>query len=142
MKDSRFAGRLAALIVFAALAAAPAAFGASVTPTIAASNPQCSDYGLTGLKIDSSRVAGDYSDGTLSVHVEQDGNGGAITLWSSNVGVDKVIVKGGAGPDHSGDPGSNVYSYDPESTGDTNLEPPYGTGLSHVDFCYDTGDNP
>lgn len=146
MKDSRTSGRLAALIVFAAVASvpatfAPAAFAASVDPTFVSGNPTCADYGLTGFNIDSSNVGGDHSDGTLSVTIVQDGNGGAITSWSSNIGVDKVIVKGGNGSGGGGDPGSNVYTYSPESTGDTNLVPPNNTGLSHVEFCYG-GNNP
>jgi hypothetical protein len=55
--------------------------------------------------------------------------------WSSTFGIDAVIVKGG--------PSANVYTYNPESTGDTNLvtptnpknEKPYG--LSHISFCFD-----
>jgi len=133
---------LATAVVFVVALSAQSAFAASVDPVYVTDNPQCSDYGLSGLKADGSNVDGDYSDGTLSVTIDQDGNGGAILSWSSNIGVDKVIVKGGAGSDNSGNPGSNVYSYDPESTGDTNLVPPNNTGLSHVEFCYDTGDTP
>src|SRR5256885_848510 len=86
MNNSRTGRRLAALVVFAMLVAAPAAFSASVDPVFVAGNPTCSDYGLIGLGKDSSNVAGDYSDGTLSVHIDQDGTGGAITSWSSNIG--------------------------------------------------------
>src|SRR4051794_6205608 len=141
MRLSRFAALLAAFVVLTALTA-QSAFAASVTPTVVTGNPGCSnlDSSWTGLKIDRSNVAGDYSDGTLSFHITQPQNGGAFD-WTSNIGVDAVIVKGGAGPDHSGDPGSTVYRYDPESTGDTGLEPPYDTGVSHVEFCYDTGDD-
>ncbi|WP_170233691.1 hypothetical protein [Ornithinimicrobium humiphilum] len=57
--------------------------------------------------------------------------------WTSTVGIDAVIVKGG--------PNANVYRYDPpaESFGDTGLVTPTNPnnykpyGLSHVDFCYD-----
>jgi hypothetical protein len=33
-----------------------------------------------------------------------------------------------------------VYTYDPESFGDTNVSGLQGHDLSHVDFCYDAGD--
>jgi hypothetical protein len=112
-----------------------------VTPQFVAGNPSCADFGLKGLKVDRSDVAGDFSDGTLSVHIEQATGGGKITSWSSNIGVDKVILKGGAGGS-GGTVGSNVYSYDPESTGDTDLVVPNGTALSHIEFCYDTNDTP
>src|SRR2546423_15269125 len=109
MNNSRTGRRLAALVVFAMLVAAPAAFSASVDPVFVAGNPTCSDYGLIGLGKDSSNVAGDYSDGTLSVHIDQDGTGGAITSWSSNIGVDKGIVQGGNGAGGGGDPGAQMH---------------------------------
>ena len=52
-----------------------------------------------------------------------------------------MILKGGAGGS-GGTVGSNVYSYNPEATGDTDLVVPNGTALSHIEFCYDTGDTP
>src|SRR4051794_21188440 len=118
-----------------------AASASAVTPQFVAGNPSCADFGLKGLKVDRSDVAGDFSDGTLSVHIEQAGNGGKITAWTSNIGVDKVILKGGAGGE-GGTVGSNVYSYNPEATGDTDLVVPNGTALSHIEFCYDTNDTP
>jgi Thrombospondin type 3 repeat len=132
---------LAFVLALGALALPSAASASSVTPQFAADNPSCADFGLKGLKVDRSDVAGDYSDGTLSVHIEQAGNGGKITSWTSNIGVDKVILKGGAGGS-DGDAGSNVYTYNPEATGDTDLVVPNGTALSHIEFCYDTGDTP
>lgn len=132
---------LASALALGALALPSAASAASVTPQFVAGNPSCGDYGLTGLKVDRSDVAGDYNDGTLAVHIEQAGNGGKITSWTSNIGVDKVILKGGAGGSGA-DQGSNVYSYDPEATGDTDLVVPNGTALSHIEFCYDTNDTP
>ncbi|MFL5895342.1 MAG: thrombospondin type 3 repeat-containing protein [Thermoleophilaceae bacterium] len=141
MKDSRISGRFAALLAVAALASAPAALAASVDPTFSAGNPQCSDFGLIGLNIDSPKAGGQHSDGTLTVSIVQTQTAGPIVSWSSNIGVDSVIVKGGNGSGGGGDPGSNVYTYSPESTGDSNLVPPNGTGLSHVEFCYDTGDD-
>ncbi|HKX68369.1 MAG TPA: hypothetical protein VJN29_14215, partial [Intrasporangium sp.] len=55
--------------------------------------------------------------------------------WTSNIGVDVVIVKGG--------PKANVYTYPFESLGDTGLTAPINPangqpyGLSHISFCYD-----
>jgi hypothetical protein len=132
---------LALALAMSALAVPSAAPASAVTPQFVAGNPSCADYGLEGLKVDRSGVAGDYNDGTLSVHIEQAGNGGRITSWTSNIGVDKVILKGGAGGS-GGTVGSNVYSYNPEATGDTDLVVPNGTALSHIEFCYDTGDTP
>lgn len=124
-----------------AVALPATASASSVAPQFVAGNPACADYGLKGVKVDSSNVAGNFSDGTLSVHVEQAGNGGKITSWTSSIGVDKVIVKGGAGS-AGGTQGSNVYGYDPEATSDSDLVAPNNTGLSHVEFCYDTSDSP
>jgi hypothetical protein len=52
--------------------------------------------------------------------------------WTSTLGIDAVIVKGG-------NEGANSYVYDPpaESKGDTNLTTPTGQGISHIEFCYD-----
>lgn len=132
---------LALALALGALALPSAASASSVTPQFVAGNPSCADFGLKGLKVDRSDVAGDYDDGTLSVHIEQQGNGGKITAWTSNIGVDKVILKGGAGGS-GGVPGSNVYSYDPGATGDSDLVVPNGTALSHIEFCYETNDTP
>jgi hypothetical protein len=57
--------------------------------------------------------------------------------WSSTLGIDAVIVKGG--------PNANAYVYDPpeESFGDSNCSSPINPntgqpfGLSHIEFCYD-----
>ncbi|HEX2622190.1 MAG TPA: hypothetical protein VHL11_18660 [Phototrophicaceae bacterium] len=107
---------------------------ASVPPVVVAGNPKCADLfpGTTELKIDPP-VGGIASDGTLTVNV--------INLtdttfdFTANIGVDAVIVKGG--------PNSNVYTYIPETLGDTgmitatnpNNDKPYS--ISHISFCYD-----
>jgi hypothetical protein len=132
---------LALALALGALALPSVASASSVSPQFVAGNPSCADFGLKGLKVDRSDVAGDFNDGTLSVHIEQAGNGGKITSWTSNIGVDKVILKGGAGSS-GGTVGSNIYTYNPEATGDTDLVVPNGTALSHIEFCYDTGDTP
>ena len=73
---------------------------------------------------------GIHSDGTLSVTISNLTNNSFD--WSSNIGVDAVIVK-------TGSDGTNLYRYDPpsESTGDTNLVTPGQNGISHISFCYD-----
>jgi hypothetical protein len=102
-------------------------------------NPSCADLGLSevfGIKHDFG--SGDPSEITLiipgygSITFTHDGT---YVDWSSTVGIDAVIVKGGNN--------ANVWFYDPESFGDENLASPInpnnGTpyGLSHVDFCFD-----
>ncbi len=55
--------------------------------------------------------------------------------WSSTLGMDAVIVKGG--------PNANAYVYVPEVYGDTGLHSPINPenqqpyGISHIEFCYD-----
>jgi hypothetical protein len=111
-----------------------------VTPTTQSGNVPC-PAGLTELKVEP--VAdGTFTDGTLTVTIDvRDTAAGQVFDWTSNIGVDVVIVKGGNA--------SNVYTYDPpaESTGDTGLHAPAnrsGTfaGLSHISFCYDVGEEP
>jgi hypothetical protein len=111
------------------------ASAASVEPDFVAGNPSCASLGYTtGLKVDPPN-AGTYSLGC----------GGSVTVttdgvnfdWSSTIGIDAVISKGG--------PNANVYVYDPptEATSDTGLHSPINPsngnpfGLSHIEFCYD-----
>jgi LPXTG-motif cell wall-anchored protein len=130
-------GAGAAILVGALPGGAGAAVeGASthVSPTEVPGNARCPE-GLTELKVEP--VAdGTFTDGTLSVTIDvRDTAEGQVFDWTSNIGVDVVIVKGG--------PNSNVYTYDPESTGDTGLHAPVNPnndkffGLSHISFCYD-----
>lgn len=49
--------------------------------------------------------------------------------WSATLGIDAVIVKGGAD--------ANAYVYVPEVYGDEDLVAPDGKAISHVEFCYD-----
>ena len=109
----------------------PGTAGAThVTPTRVAGNATC-PAGTTELKVEPVE-SGTESDGTLTVTLVVTGN---TFSFESNIGVDVVIVKGG--------PNSNVYTYDPESTGDTGLHAPINPntgkpfGLSHISFCYD-----
>ena len=109
-----------------------------VTPVEQPGNPAC-PAGTTTLKVEP--VAdGTFSDGTLTVTIDvRDTAAGQVFDWTSNIGVDVVIVKGGNA--------SNIYTYDPEATTDTGLHAPAnrsGTfaGLSHISFCYDAGEPP
>jgi hypothetical protein len=101
-----------------------------VTPTQVPGNATC-PAGTTELKVEPVE-SGTFTDGTLTVTLVVTGDTFSFT---SNIGVDVVIVKGG--------PNSNVYDYRPgESTGDTGLHAPANAsgqhaGLSHVSFCYD-----
>ena len=104
--------------------------GASNTDKTCATN-EGSGQSWVELKLDGGSLSnGVHSDGTLSVTIAN------LTSnsfdWSSNIGVDAVIVKTGAD-------GTNLYRYDPplESTGDTNLITPGNNGISHISFCYD-----
>ena len=74
--------------------------------------------------------SGTYSDGVLTVEITYTAD--KVFSWTSNIGVDAVIAKGGSD-------GSYLYRYDPpsEATSDTGLTTPGQTGLSHITFCYD-----
>lgn len=109
-----------------------------VAPTTQPGNVPC-PAGLTELKVEP--VAdGTFTDGTLTVTIDvRDTADGQVFDWTSNIGVDVVIVKGGNA--------SNIYTYVPESLGDTGLHAPENrsgnfAGLSHISFCYDVGEEP
>jgi hypothetical protein len=92
-------------------------------------NPRCPD-GTTGLKIEPVK-SGVYTDGALRVTLDVNASAKTVS-FSSNLGLDKVIVKGG--------PAANIYSYGKGTRG-TGLHAPVNAsggwaGLSHVDFCY------
>ena len=131
-------GLLATLGLLAAFAMPTLA--ANVTPTpINDGNPTCGDFnaGWTQLKVEPPGN-GQFTDGTLTVTItnyvgSNSGTPGSFD-WSSNVGVDAVFVK-------AGNDKHNLYTYIPESTGDTGLSPQsgQGNGISHLSFCYDAG---
>src|SRR5688572_17275114 len=108
-----------------------------VAPVLVSGNPTCSQVapGTTELRIEP--VAdGTFSDGTLTVTIDvRDTPDGPVFDFTSNIGVDAVVVKGG--------PDANVYFYNPEVTSDTGLHAPVNPsnntffGLSHLLFCYD-----
>jgi hypothetical protein len=128
-------GKLVGLVVALCMAIPAVASAASVAPTTVSGNPGCSDLnsGWTELKVDRVPSNTTYSDGTLSVTISNVTNN--LTFdWTSNIGVDAVIVKAATN--------SYVYSYSPESTGDTGVGSQDKSDISHVSFCYDTSDNP
>jgi hypothetical protein len=105
-----------------------------LTPTMRDGNPSCADLGFA-----SSTKFEPPQDGTQALST-----GGTVTVsnangetfdFSSTAGIDAVIVKGG--------PNAHIYTYDPESMGDTGLHAPTNPangesyGLSHIEFCYD-----
>lgn len=121
--------------------------GDGVVPQLVLSNPSCQDIGYSfGFKIQ-----GDYNRTVTLTSANGELTGGApqdpfntITVssadnvyfnWSSTLGIDAVIVKGGEN--------ANAYVYVPEDYGDTGLAAPLNPnnskpyGLSHIEFCYD-----
>ena len=133
---TRRAGRIVVLLVVAALALPAAASAASVTPSVNSGNPGCTDLnaGWSEYKIDSTPSNGTSGDSYLQVTISNVAGNNESFDWSANHGVDAVIVKSSAG--------AHVFTYDPESFGDTNVYGPEGHDISHVSFCYDAGDPP
>ncbi|MGH2748086.1 MAG: hypothetical protein ACRDKB_09205 [Actinomycetota bacterium] len=111
----------------------PSAGASHVTPQEVSGNPSCATLGsgFEELKVEPVS-SGTFSDGTLTVTLSVSGRSFS---WSSNIGVDAVLVKGG--------PNANAYRYSPEATADSGLTAPINPnnnepyGLSHVSFCYD-----
>ena len=110
--------------------------GDGVTPDLIPNNPSCEDLGYDyGFKPSPETAPnGVYTNGTLTVTTTN--NDGTYFDWTSNLGLDAVIVKGGDNAD--------AFVYDPpqESTSDTRLHAPFkadGTprNISHIEFCYD-----
>jgi hypothetical protein len=67
---------------------------------------------------------------TISIfNVVVDGGEGKQFDWSSTLGLDAVIVKGG--------PDANAYVYTPEAFAGSGLVAPGGAAVSHIEFCYD-----
>ncbi len=147
MTQRRMAGVTALMLLFYLIHAAlyaPTANAASVEPEVLEfGNPTCGDLQGPGqtwlaLKVE---IHGDKivdgthtsSDGELTVTISATVDHTAFD-WSSDIGVDGVLVK-------SGIAGNHFYRYDPplEATGDTNLTTPDGPGdgVSHITFCYD-----
>jgi hypothetical protein len=132
-------GLLLALCVLTVLTIGKPASAASVEPDFVAGNPTCEDLGYAnGFKPQPEPPpSGTYTlpgDPDNSVTITSDGTN---FDWTSTLGMDAVIAKGG--------PNANAYVYDPpaESKGDTGLHAPINPnngnpfGLSHIEFCYD-----
>lgn len=126
--------RLALAFAVAALALPVSAGAASVTPTQMEGNPSCAqlNQSWSELKIDGIPDNKAYSNSDLTV-VISNVTGNHSFDWSASHSVDAVLVKAATQ--------TLVYSYDPESFGDTNLAGIDGHDLSHVSFCYDQGDS-
>lgn len=127
--------------------------GATVEPVVYSGNPNCKDLGYTsGFKIDTNPTGGTYTfengtqngdptvitiglqDPNNSVTITTNGSN-ALVSWTSTIGIDAVIMKGG-------NAGANVYTYDPEVQTDSNLVTPSSSNnptpnISHIEFCYD-----
>jgi hypothetical protein len=134
-----------ALLAAALLLSGSHTEAASVTPELlaGASNlgKTCDDLEGAGqtwieFKLEGATLTnGPHTQGPLTVTIAN--LTGDTFNWSSNIGVDAVVVKGG-------EAGSHLYRYDPptESTGDTGLgvPNPSNNGISHISFCYDLPD--
>lgn len=137
----RFVAVLVPLVVLVAAALAPTAAASSpgpsgngVVPIAVEGNPTCSTFVPGGFefKDENGPFTGVWSNGYITITYSSPD--GVYLDWSSTRGIDAVFMKGG--------PGGNLYSYSPESTGDTHLHSPeVSSGLpaeiSHVSFCYD-----
>ena len=75
------------------------------------------------------------ADGYLAFTVSNVSNTGFS--WSSNRGVDGVLLKAGSGTSGPESLGSNLYVYNPEATSDAGLKTQQGKTISHVTVCYD-----
>lgn len=137
-KTTLFAFVAALLLAIFFVTSRPAE-AATVTPTLVQGNESCADLGLGDFELKVEPVAdGTFTDGTLEVTIDvRDTASGQVFDWTSNLGVDAVLAKGG--------PDENLYLYDPpsESKGDTGLHAPINarngkfSDLSHISFCYD-----
>jgi hypothetical protein len=106
----------------------------SVEPREVEGIPTCESLGFDGFefKIDPPSSGSFDIDALNSVTGVTDG---VYFDWSSTLGIDVVIAKGG--------PTANVYEYSPESFGDHDLHSPINPstgqpyGMSHISFCFD-----
>lgn len=105
---------------------------AAVTPIVVPGNPTCVGLGYAfGVKVDPPKP-GTYSLGYGSFTWTT--SDGVYFNWTSTIGVDAVLVKGG--------PNANLYVYNPESFGDTGLHSPLNASgrpaaISHIEVCFD-----
>jgi hypothetical protein len=127
-------GRLAFVLAVVALALPVTAQAASVTPTDTTGNPSCAavNESWSELKIDALPKNQTYSNSDLSVTISNLSDNETFD-WTATHSIDAVLIKSGT---HT-----LVYTYDPESFGDTIVSGPQGYDISHVSFCYDPGDS-
>jgi hypothetical protein len=137
-KSTAYTVALVVALLFGVLALVEPAIAAPDVPaTPIDGNKSCADLGLGDyeLRLEGRQLQnGTYTDGTLSVTLSNSVfSGGELKSfdWSSNIGVDAVLVKAGTG--------ENQYLYDPpaESKGDDGLVAYQNRGVSHISFCYD-----
>jgi len=110
--------------------------GNGVQPVVVAGNPDCADLGYDfGWKPQPEPPpSGSYAFPD-SLHTLDLSSDGTYFDWSSDLELDAVIVKAG--------PNANVYTYVPESGGDTALHGPINPNndqpyaVSHIEVCYD-----
>ncbi len=118
------------LLVVLLVVAAPAA-----AQEVVSGNPSCQELGYDyGFKPQPEPPpSGTYSfpgvDDTVTITSD-----GVTFDWTSTLGVDAVIVKGGSD--------AHVYAYDPEAFSGVNLSSPDNASggaaaISHIEFCYD-----
>ena len=128
-------GLFALLLAVAMLALPVAANASSVTPTQLEGNPTCADINpsWSQLKVDGIPGNQTYSDSNVSVTISNVTANNTFD-WAADHSIDAVIVKAADG--------ALLYTYDPESFGDTIVSGPGKYDISHVNFCYDEGDTP
>lgn len=107
-----------------------------VEPTFLPGNPSCSDLGFADQIRFNSPSSGTYPipGGSVTFTINNTSLGQTVD-WSSTVGQNAVIIKGG--------PNANGYVYNPPAPefSDTGLHAPVNpsgsyAGVSHIDFCY------
>ena len=132
-------GAVAAVFVFGLCAIA---WADHVSPVIYGdeegeeNNPSCAflDPSWNEVKVNEApNGAHSDNDGALVFTVKD--SDGKVFDWTSNIGIDAVVVKGG-------NRGSNVYFYEGEAKADQNLRSPDNTkdntpAVSHISACYD-----
>jgi hypothetical protein len=111
--------------------------GPDVDPVLVPGNPTCEDRGYANeLKIEGVDLDNkEYTDGTLTVTISNlvhNSEGEPVLFdWTSNIGVDEVLVKA------SNAANAYIYNPPPEIKVDDKLFGPENKGISHINFCYD-----
>ena len=129
----RRAPLIAAVCLFAALLAAPAANAAAVDPQLVPGNPNCASLGLTAItKFDP--VHADVGHAGRH-HGHADAAAGRST-GRSTVAVDAVIVKGGS--ERQRVPATRTTSSRTRSSSTPDNASGGPAGISHIEFCTDS----